>query len=114
MIDMFSRKIIGWNLASTLHAEVLPLHALNMAAFNAQGPLDEPVHHTDHGPNHLSIVNTDRIVELGAKPSTGTIGDSYDNALAETVNGLYKTKPIHRHDPWKTVEQIELATLEYV
>ena len=114
MIDMFSRKIIGWNLASTLHAEVLPLHALNMAAFKAQGPLDEPVHHTDHGPNHLSIVHTDRIVEFGAKPSTGTIGDSYDNALTETVNGLYKTKPIHRHDPWKTVEQIELATLEYV
>ena len=55
----------------SLRAEVLPLHALNMAAFNAQGPLDEPVHHTDYGPNHLSIAHTDRIIELGAKPSTG-------------------------------------------
>lgn len=114
MIDVFTRMIIGWNLASTLRAEVLPLHALNMAAFNAQGSLDELVHHADHGSNHLSIVYTDRIIELGAKPSTGTIGDSYDNALTETVNGLYKTELIRRHDPWKTVEQIELATLEYV
>ncbi|MBD3943974.1 IS3 family transposase [Microbacterium sp. NEAU-LLC] len=114
VIDVFSRMIVGWNVASTLKADVLPLQALNMAAFNAAGPLDELVHHADHGSNYLSIVYTDRIVELGAKPSTGTVGDSFDNALAEAVNGLYKTELIRRRGPWRTVEQVELATLEYV
>ena len=78
VIDVFSRMIVGWNVASTLKADVLPLPALNMAAFNAAGPLDELVHHADHGSNYLSVVYTDRIVELGATPSTGTVGDSYD------------------------------------
>ena len=78
VIDVFSRMIVGWNVASTLRAEVLPLQALNMAAFNATGSFDELVHHADHGSNYLSIVYTDRITELGAKPSTGTVGDSYD------------------------------------
>ncbi len=114
VIDVFSRMIVGWNVASTLKADVLPLQALNMAAFNAAGPLDELVHHADHGSNYLSVVYTDRIVEIGAKPSTGTVGDSYDNALAEAVNGLYKTELIRRRGPWRTVEQVELATLEYV
>jgi transposase InsO family protein len=62
----------------------------------------------------MSMVYTDRVLELGAAPSTGTVGDSYDNALAEAVNGLYKTELIRRRGPWKTVEQVELATLEYV
>ncbi len=114
MIDVFSRRIVGWNVASTLKADVLPLQALNMAAFNAGGPLDQLVHHADHGSNYLSVVYTDRIVELGAKPSTGTVGDSFDNALAEAVNGLFKTELIRRQGPWRTVEQVELATLEYV
>ena len=114
VIDVFSRMIVGWNVASTLKADVLPLQALNMAAFNATGALDELVHHADHGSNYLSIVYTDRIVELGAKPSTGTVGDSFDNALAEAVNGLYKTELIRRQGPWRTIEQVELATLEYV
>ncbi|WOQ69545.1 IS3 family transposase [Microbacterium limosum] len=114
VIDVFSRMIVGWNVASTLKADVRPLQALNMAAFNAAGPLDELVHHADHGSNYLSVVYTDRIVEIGAKPSTGTVGDSYDNALAEAVNGLYKTELIRRRGPWRTVEQVELATLEYV
>lgn len=78
VIDVFSRRIVGWNVASTLKADVLPLQALNMAAFNARGSLGELVHHADHGSNYLSVVYTDRIVELGAKPSTGTVGDSYD------------------------------------
>jgi putative transposase len=93
---------------------VLPLQALNMAAFNAKGSLDELVHHADHGSNYLSVVYTDRIAELGATPSTGSVGDSYDNALAEAVNGLYKTELIRPRGPWRTVEQVELATLEYV
>ena len=114
VIDVFSRRIVRWNVASTLKADVLPLQALNMAAFNAAGPLDQLVHHADHGSNYLSIAYTDRIVELGAKPSTGTVGDSFDNAMAEAVNGLYKTELIRQQGPWRTVEQVELATLEYV
>jgi putative transposase len=84
-----------------------------MAAWNA-GDLTGLVHHADHGSNYLSLVYTSRIAELGATPSTGTVGDSYDNALAEAVNGLYKTELIRRRGPWRTVEQVELATLEWV
>ncbi|CAN5192917.1 hypothetical protein BH09ACT3_BH09ACT3_15590 [soil metagenome] len=85
-----------------------------MAAWDAGGDLTGVIHHADHGSNYLSIVYTDRIIELGAKPSTGTIGDSFDNALAEAVHGLYKTELIRRQGPWRTVEQVELATLEWV
>lgn len=105
---------MGWNVAATLRADILPLQALEMAAWSAGGNLDGLVHHADHGSNYMSLVYTDRIVELGAKPSTGTVGDSYDNALAEAVNGLYKTELIRRQGPWRTVEQVEIATLEYV
>ena len=114
VIDVFSRRIVGWNVASTLRADILPLQALNMAAWAADGDLDQLVHHADHGSNYLAMVYTDRIAELGAAPSTGTVGDSYDNALAEAVNGLYKTELIRQRGPWRTVEQVELATLEYV
>ena len=114
VIDVFSRMIVGWNVAPTLKADVLLLQALNMAAFNAAGPLDGLIDDSDHGSNYLAVVYTDRIVEIGAKPSTGTEGDSYDNALAEAVNGLYKTELIRRRGPWPTVERVELATLEYV
>ena len=76
--------------------------------------LTDLVHHADHGSNYLSLVYTERISELGITPSTGTIGDSYDNALAEAVNGLFKTELIRRRGPWKTVEQLEIATLEWV
>jgi transposase InsO family protein len=105
---------VGWNVAATLKADVLPLHALDMAAWHAGGDLTGLVHHADHGSNYLSVVYTDRIAELGAKPSTGTVGDSYDNALAEAVNGLYKTELIRMRGPWRTIRQVELATLEYV
>jgi putative transposase len=112
--DVFSRRIVGWNVAATLKADILPLQALDMAAWAAGGDLDGLTHHSDHGSNYMAMVYTDRIVELGAIPSTGTVGDSYDNALAEAVNGLYKTELIRRQGPWRTVEQVELATLEYV
>ncbi|WP_374196213.1 IS3 family transposase [Agromyces sp. ISL-38] len=112
--DVYSRRIVGWNVAATLKADVLPLQALDMAAWAAGGRLDGLVHHADHGSNYLAVVYTDRIVELGAEPSTGTVGDSFDNALAEAVNGLYKTELIRRRGPWRTVDQVELATLEYV
>ncbi|WP_310734873.1 IS3 family transposase [Microbacterium halimionae] len=112
--DAYSRRIVGWNVASTLKADVLPLQALNMAAWDAEGQLDYVSHHSDHGSNYMALVYTERIVELGATPSTGTVGDSFDNALAEAVNGLYKTELIRRQGPWRTVEQVEIATLEYV
>lgn len=112
--EVFSRRIIGWNLASTLKAHILPLQALNMAPWATDGNLDGLVHHADHGSNYLAIVYTDRIKELGARPSTGTVGDSFDNVMAQAVNGLYKTELIRRRDPWPTVEQVELATLEYM
>lgn len=111
--DAYSRRIVGWNVARTLKADVLPLQALEMAAFDA-GDLSGLTHHSDHGSNYMSLVYTDRILELGAQPSTGTVGDSYDNALAEAVNGLYKTELIRRQGPWRTVEQLELATLDWV
>lgn len=112
--DVFSRRIVGWRVASTLKADVLPLQALDMAAWDAGGDLAGLVHYADHGSNCLAVVYTDRILELGATPSTGSVGDSYDNALAEAVNGLFKTELIRRRGPWRTVEQVELATLEWV
>ncbi len=80
--DVHSRRIVGWNVAAALKADVLPLQALDMAAFQADGTLSELVYHADHGSNYLSLVYTNRIAELGARASTGTAGDSYDNALA--------------------------------
>ena len=83
-----------------------------MAAWDAGGDLSGLTHHSDHGSNYQSMVYTDRVVELGAKPSTGTVGDSYDNALAEAINDVYKTELVRERGPWRTVEQVELATLE--
>ncbi|WP_394289325.1 IS3 family transposase [Microbacterium sp.] len=112
--DVYSRRIVGWNVAATLKAEALPLQALDMAAWGAGGDLTGLTHHSDHGSNYMAMVYTDRVVELGAVPSTGTVGDSFDNAMAEAVNNLYKTELIRQRGPWRTVEQVELATLEWV
>ncbi|WP_431780033.1 IS3 family transposase [Microbacterium aurantiacum] len=112
--DVYSRRIVGWNVAATLRSEILPLQALDMAAWGAGGRLDGLIHHADHGSNYTAMVYTERIVELGAVPSTGTVGDSFDNAMAEAVNNLYKTELIRQRGPWRTVEQVELATLEWV
>jgi transposase InsO family protein len=109
--DVYSRRIVGWNVAATLSSEILPMQELDMAAWNAGGRLDSLIHHADHGSNYTAMVYTDRIVELGAVPSTGTVGDSFDNAMAEAVNNLYKTELIRQRGPWRTVEQVELATL---
>ena len=76
--DVYSRRIVGWNVASTLRSEILPMQALDMAAWHAGGRLDGLIHHADHGSNYTAMVYTDRIVELGAVPSTGTVGDSFD------------------------------------
>ena len=111
--DVYSRRIVGWNIAATLKAEILSLQALDMAAWGAGGDLTGLTHHSDHGSNYMAMVYTDRVVELGAVPSTGTVGDSFDNAMAEAVNNLYKTELIRQRGPWRTVEQVELATLEW-
>lgn len=112
--DVFSRRIVGWNVASSLKTELSPLPALEMAACAAVDHLWHLIHHSDRGSNYVSLVFTDRVVELGARPSVGSVGDNYDNALAEAVNGLFKTELIRRRGPWRTIEQVELATLEWV
>ncbi len=113
VVDVFSRTIVGWRVAATLRAE-LALDALEMALW-ARGPdLPGLVHHSDRGVQYLAIRYTERLAEAEAVSSVGSRGDSYDNALAETVNGLYKAELINRQGPWRTVEQVELATAEWV
>jgi len=112
--DVFARRIVGWSVSSTLRTEQSTLAALDMAAWQAHDDLTGLICHSDHGSNYLSIKYTSRVLELGAKTSTGSVGDAYDNALAETINGLYKAELIRRQGPWRTIEQVELATLSWV
>jgi putative transposase len=113
VVDAFSRSIVGWRVSPSLRTD-LALDALEMALW-ARGP-DHPdlVHHSDHGVQYLSIRYTERLAEAGATGSVGSRGDSYDNALAETVNGLYKAELINPHGPWRTVEEVELGTARWV
>jgi len=114
IIDAFSRSIVGWRVSDSLHAE-LALDALEMALW-ARGnkEMEGLVHHSDRGVQYLAVRYTERLAEAGAVRSVGSRGDSYDNALAETVVGLYKTELIRRRGPWRTVEHVELATAEWV
>jgi putative transposase len=114
VVDVYSRMIIGWATSSTMRTEDLPLLALETATWARVGSLDQLIHHSDRGSQYLSIRYTDRLAELGIIGSVGSRGDSFDNALAETVNGLYKTELIKRRRPWRSIEQVELATLEWV
>lgn len=114
VLDAFSHRIVGWRVAASLHAE-LALDALEMAIWTRRGqPLAGLVHHSDRGVPFLSIRYTERLANEGAVASVGSKGDSYDNALAESLNGLFKTELIRRGDPWRTVEDVELATLAWV
>jgi putative transposase len=112
--DVFSRYIVGWKVSTSLRAE-LALDALEMAIW-ARGPVDLKglVHHSDRGVQYLAIRYTERLSDAGALRSVGSRGDSYDNALAESVNGLYKTEVIRKQGPWRSVEQLELATARWV
>ena len=112
VIDVFARRIIGWRVARSMHAELV-LDALEQAIWSRSG-IDGVVHHSDRGSQYLSIRYTERLAEAGAQPSVGSVGDSYDNALAETIIGLYKTEVIHRRGPWHNLEAVEYATLEWV
>ena len=112
MIDVFARRIIGWRVARSMHAELV-LDALEQALWS-RSTVKGVVHHSDHGSQYLSIRYSERLAEVGAEPSVGSVGDSYDNALAETIIGLYKTEVIHRRGPWRHLEAVEYATLEWV
>ena len=114
IIDAFSRRIVGWRVATTLRTELV-LDALEMAIWARAGAdLSGLVHHADRGVQYLAIRYSERLADIGALASVGSRGDSYDNALAETVNGLYKTELIRRRGPWRTADEVELATLEWV
>ncbi len=110
--DVFSRKIVGWRVSNSLRSD-LALDALEQA-LHARPDFDRLVHHSDRGVQYLAIRYTERLAEAGIEPSVGSVGDSYDNALAETINGLYKTEVIRRNGPWRSIEEVEFATLEWV
>jgi transposase InsO family protein len=114
VIDVFARRIVGWRVSRSARADFV-LDALEQALCDRRparhGGL---VHHSDRGGQYVGIRYTERLVEAGIEPSVGSVGDSYDNALAETINGLFKTELIHRRGPWRSAEAVEFATLEWV
>jgi transposase InsO family protein len=114
VIDTFARRIVGWRVSRTAQAGFV-LDALEQALHDRRpvqgGGL---VHHSDRGVQYVSIRYTERLAEAGIEPSVGSVGDSYDNALAETINGLFKTEVIRRRGPWRSLEAVEFATLEWV
>lgn len=114
VIDAFARRIVGWRVSSSLRTD-LALDALEQAICERQEEKQlSLIHHSDRGGQYLSIRYTERLSEAGIEPSVGSRGDSYDNALAETIIGLYKTEVIRRNGPWRTLEDVEFATLEWV
>jgi transposase InsO family protein len=114
VIDAFARRIVGWRVSRTAHAGFV-LDALEQALHERRPAAHHGlVHHSDRGSQYVSIKYSDRLAEAGIKPSVGSVGDSYDNALAETINGLYKAEVIHRHGPWRSFEAVEFATLAWV
>lgn len=112
VIDVFSRRIVGWRAMKTMQTDLI-LDALEQALW-ARGKPKGVIHHSDRGSQYLSIAYSTRLNEAGFNASVGSVGDSYDNALAETINGLYKTEVIHKNGPWKTLDDVELATLTWV
>ena len=112
-IDVFARRIIGWCASRTANADFV-LDALEQAIHQRRPAQDQLVHHSDRGSQYLSIKFTERLAEAKIAPSVGSVGDSYDNALAETINGLFKAEVIHRRGPWRSFEVVEYATLEWV
>jgi len=114
VVDVFARRIVGWRVSSSMHTDFV-LDALEQALFDRQPERHASlIHHSDRGSQYVSIRYSERLAEAGIEPSVGSRGDSYDNALAETINGLYKAELIHRRGPWKTKESVELATLQWV
>jgi transposase InsO family protein len=114
LIDAFARRIVGWRVSRSMQAGFV-LDALEQA-LHARRPTQSNglIHHSDRGSQYVSIKYTERLADAGIEPSVGSVGDSYDNALAETVIGLFKTEVIHRRGPWRGLEAVEFATLEWV
>jgi putative transposase len=114
VIDAFARRIVGWRVSRSARADFV-LDALEQAVCDRR-PVRQSglVHHSDRGVQYVSIRYTERLLEAGIEPSVGSVGDSYDNALAETINGLFKAEVIHRRGPWRSVEAVEFATLDWV
>ena len=113
VIDVYARRIVGWRVSTSMHTDFV-LDALEQALYARQPERDgELIHHSDRGSQYVSIRYSERLAEAGIEPSVGSKGDSYDNALAETINGLYKAEVIHRRS-WPTRESVELATLQWV
>ena len=114
VVDVFARRIVGWRVSNSMTTDFV-LDALEQALYARQPERDSSlVHHSDRGSQYVSIRYSERLAKAGVEPSVDSKGDSYDNALAETINGLYKAEMIHRRGPWKTKEAVELATLEWV
>lgn len=113
VIDAYARRIVGWRVSRSAHAGFV-LDALEQALHDRRPVSGGLVHHSDRGVQYVSIKYTQRLAEAGLVPSVGSVGDSYDNALAETINGLYKAEVIHRRGPWRSLEAVEYATLEWV
>lgn len=114
IVDVFARRIVGWQVSTRMTTDFV-LDALEQAIYARQpSAQDALIHHSDRGAQYVSIRYSERLDEAGIAPSVGSKGDSYDNALAETINGLYKAELIHHRGPWKTRETLELATLEWV
>jgi putative transposase len=114
IIDVFARYIVGWRVSRSLQTDLV-LDALEQALWSRKRKdKEELIHHSDRGSQYLSIRYSERLEEVNIRPSVGSVGDSYDNALAETINGLYKTEVIRHRGPWKQIEDVEYATLEWV
>jgi len=114
VIDAFARRIVGWRVSTSLHTDIA-LDALEQALHDRRiGEQDQLIHHSDRGVQYVAIRYADRLADVGIDPSVGSVGDSYDNALAETINGLYKTELIRQKGPWRGIEAVEFATLEWV
>ena len=114
VIDAFARRIVGWRVSRTAHASFV-LDALEQALHDRRPVRGSGlIHHSDRGVQYVSIHYTERLAQAGIEPSVGSVGDSYDNALAETVNGLFKTEIVRRRGPWRSLEAVEFATLEWV
>jgi transposase InsO family protein len=112
IIDVFARRIVGWRVLNSLKTDIV-LDALEQALFSRTGT-QGLIHHSDRGSQYLSIRYTERLAEAGIESSVGSVGDSYDNALAETIIGLFKTEVIWRRGPWKTIDDVEYAVCEWV
>ena len=113
VVDVYARRIVGWRVSRSMQTDFV-LDALEQALYERQPAAHALTHHSDRGSQYVSIRYTERLDQAGIQPSVGSRGDSYDNALAETISGLYKAELIHRRGPWKNRESVELATLQWV